>query len=182
MPNASEYEDRIRTLSHDGLLRLWEEVETGETPGWEPGKLFEYLVVRAFEIEGAKVRYPFSVSLHDAVVEQIDGVVYTEGIAALIEAKDVAEPVNVEPIAKLRNQLARRPSSAVGVVFSRTGFTAPAKTLTRFVAPQTILLWHGDELAKSLSTKRMTSGLLTKYHYAIESGVPDYHLIAEGAL
>ncbi|MCC5621225.1 aminotransferase class I/II-fold pyridoxal phosphate-dependent enzyme, partial [Nostoc sp. CHAB 5715] len=43
------------------------------------------------------------------VLEQIDGVVYSEGLAYIIECKDECEAVDILPIAKLRNQLLRRP-------------------------------------------------------------------------
>ncbi|MFN9817569.1 MAG: ParA family protein, partial [Pseudanabaena sp.] len=45
-----------------------------------------------------------------------------------VESKDFADKkVDIAPIAKLRNQLLRRPTATVGLVFSRTGFTDPAR-------------------------------------------------------
>jgi hypothetical protein len=61
----------------------------------------------------------------------------------LIECKDTFKEVNIEAIAKLRNQLLRRPAATIVSVFSRSGFTEAKVTLTGFVAPQTILLWRG---------------------------------------
>ncbi len=43
--------------------------------------------------------------------------------------------VNFEPIAKLRSQLMRRPSSAIASLFSMGGFTEPALSLLNFIYP-----------------------------------------------
>jgi hypothetical protein len=48
----------------------------------EGGEAFEYLVIRAFEIdplEPATVRYPYEVSLFGEKVEEIDGAVHSAG-------------------------------------------------------------------------------------------------------
>jgi hypothetical protein len=84
--------------------------------------------------------------------------------------------VNFEPVAKLRSQLLRRPSGSIGIVFSRKGFTEPAKIMTRFAMPQTILLWEGLELEFALEEERILAGLWRKYRHAVEYGVPDYNL------
>jgi hypothetical protein len=182
MATEAENEAAILRMGHPELVQLWGEIQAGDTPQWEPGRAFEYLVLRAFEIEGAVVRYPFSVRLQEETAEQIDGVVYAGPISALIESKDLGARVNVEPLAKLRNQLMRRPAATSGVVFSRQGFTEPAKALAQYMSPQTILLWHGDEVDRALPSRKMTVGLLLKYRYAVEKGLPDYHLVREGAL
>jgi len=83
----------------------------------------------------------------------------------------------VEPIAKLRNQLARRPAAAIGLVFNYNGFTEPARLLTRYLAPQTILLWAGGEIGYALRNQLMVQGLQVKFKYAVEHGVPDYNLL-----
>ncbi|UUO15978.1 MULTISPECIES: restriction endonuclease [Aphanizomenonaceae] len=85
-------------------------------------------------------------------IEQIDGVVYADGLSCIIECKDTAKPVKIEPIAKLRNQLLRRPAATIGSIFSRSGFTEASETLAGFVAPQTILLWGGEEIKYSGSS------------------------------
>jgi hypothetical protein len=73
MATETDYQQRIAAYGHTQLLTLWEEIQADDTPGWEPGKAFEYLVIRAFELEGATVTYPFSVRLGGTIVEQIDG-------------------------------------------------------------------------------------------------------------
>lgn len=161
---------------------MWKLLRDGlPVVGWSPGKALEYLLLRAFEIEGAEVEWPYSVrdEIAGGVLEQIDGVVYCDGLACLIEAKDVATALNVEPLAKLRNQLMRRPSIAIGAVFSRSGYTQPALTLARFLAPQTILLWEADDIDVALPSSGMRRGLRVKFRSAIQSGEFHYALAAE---
>ncbi len=117
MTTNAEYQSRIQstdrwrslTFGESQLLNLWEYIQRNETPDWEPGRALEYLVIRAFELEGAEVAYPFAVQMGGTIVEQIDGAVHTNGLSCLIECKDQAGNVNIDPIAKLRNQLLRRP-------------------------------------------------------------------------
>lgn len=183
MPRDAEYAELISRYDRNRLCDLWEAISVGDTPDWEPGKALEYLVIRAFELEGAEVQWPYRVALgaeDRGPVEQIDGVVYVEGLACLVESKDQEERVNIEPIAKLRNQLLRRPGAAIGTVISRSGFTDPAMTLARYVNPQTILLWDGEELAYALSKQRMRASLVAKYRYCVERGLPFYNIAAEG--
>ena len=108
------------------------------------------------------------------VAEQIDGAVYHGGFACPVESKDYSDPNNIEPIAKLRNQLTRRPVGALGLLFARNGFTEPAKTLTRMINPLNILLWEFEELEKGLSTGTMCQALKTKFFYAVEMAIPDH--------
>jgi len=162
-------------MNSGDLRKLWKQIVAGKTHGWEPGIAFEYLVLRAFELEGAKVQYSFPVRLSSGINEQIDGVVYVDDLSAVVESKD-RDQIDVEPIAKLRNQLPRRPSAAIGVVFSRGGFTPPARALAQFLAPQTILLWDGDEIDFAMRRHTMCDGLRFKYEKAIEMGVPDFNL------
>jgi hypothetical protein len=77
---------------------------------WDEGKALEYLVLRAFQLDGAEVAWPYTVKVKDRIVEQIDGVMYVDSLACLIECKDTSQEVNIEAIAKLRNQLLRRPA------------------------------------------------------------------------
>lgn len=181
MKQTDDYIPRIRRYDHDALLQLWQQIRQNDQAGFPPGKAFEYLILRAFELEEAEIIWPYDVTLlNRGTIEQIDGVVYAEGLCCLIEAKDYRnEAVNIEPIAKLRNQLLRRPSAAVGVVFSKSGFTEPAQILSTYIAPQTILLWRGEEISLALAKHRMCRGLLKKYRHAIEYGLPDYSLREE---
>jgi hypothetical protein len=115
---------------------LWDSIEIRDTAtaGWDAGKVFEYLVLRAFELDGAKVKFSYTVRLFNEEIEQIDGAIHYAGLSCLSESKDFTDDlkVNIAPIAKLRNQLLHRPSGIVGLAFSRTGFTNPARNLCCF--------------------------------------------------
>jgi hypothetical protein len=184
MPTEEEYQARAQALDHPGLVALWGQVAARNTPGWESGKAFEYLILRAFELEGADVMYPYSVNMHDEVVEQIDGVVHADGISALVESKDFDDKrrVNIEPIAKLRNQLLRRPSSTIGMLFSRTGVTEPTRLLAQYLSPQTILIWDGPEIKHALENKKLRPALIVKLRVAIHRGQTDFNILTPGAL
>jgi hypothetical protein len=181
MNTEADYERKIARYNHARLRRLWNLIDEGRTAGdgWEAGKAFEYLVLRAFQIEGAEVRWPYEVEIDDNVVEQIDGAIYTDGLACLIECKDRTTKADIEPVAKIRNQILRRPEGTIGIIFSRYGFTASALTLARFTLPQAILLWTGEEIAFALERRYMRKMLLAKYRRCIEEGAPDYRLNME---
>jgi hypothetical protein len=173
------YVNRIRKLDWPRLIDLWDRSAAGAVRGWPAGKALEYLVLRAFELEGTEVTWPFEVEMNGSVVEQIDGAMHSDGLSCLLECKDTAVAVNVEPIAKLRNQLLRRPSPAVGLLISRSGFTGPALTLAQFLAPQTILLWNGDEMRHWLERKNLTKAFHRKYRQCVERGIVDYDVRTE---
>ena len=59
MTRATDYAARIQLLDWNVLEHVWEESASGMVRGWPPGKLFEYLILRAFELDGATVRWPF---------------------------------------------------------------------------------------------------------------------------
>ncbi len=171
MASAEEYEKRIQAHDDwDKLTILWQDIQDNNTPDWADGKALEYFILRCFEKEGAEVRYPYSVSN----VEQIDGIIYIENIACVIECKDETKekslPLNFEPIAKLRSQLMRRPSSVIGSIFSRRGFSIPAMSLLNTIQPQTILLWENSEIDYCLKNKMFCTVLLKKYRAEIEYG------------
>ncbi len=180
MTTDAEYQAIIITYNWDELIELWSEIKAKNTSNfWDEGKALEYLVLRAFQLDGAEVAWPYSVKIQDTIVEQIDGVVYVDSLACLIECKDATKEVNVEPIAKLRNQLLRRPATAIGSVFSRSGFTEAAVTLTGFVAPQTILLWGGTEIEYSLTNKCICKFLVKKYRVCVQECIPNYDITTE---
>jgi hypothetical protein len=182
MPTAAEYEAQIALLNWDGLRTLWSAIERRGTPGWEAGKALEYLVIRAFQLDGALVRWPYSVHLFGEEVEEIDGAVHCVGLSCLVESKDLVEKVAIGPIAKLRNQLLRRPAGTVGLMFSRTGFTDQARYLAHFALPQPILLWSGWEIAHALAQARFCEFLGRKYRACVEDGLPDYSIGEEEIL
>ncbi len=185
MTTELEYARRVQKYTWGDLIGLWEAIEAENTPNWPPGKAFEYLILRAFQIEGAYVMWPYRITMGELVkteseetVEQVDGLVHTgDGLVCLVECKDYSkESVKVEPIAKLRNQLLRRPSGVIGIAFSRSGFTDSASMLARFSAPQIILLWGGDEIKFALRSKYFCKGLAAKYRICVAKGLPDYNI------
>lgn len=175
---------RVRRLKRWGLLNLWSKIVARKTDDWPPGKALEYLVLRAFELEGAVVSWPYSVrhAQTDLELEQIDGVVFANGLSAIIEAKSYQDKdkVNIEPIAKLKAQLTRRPPGVIGVVFSRSGFSLQAEQLTELLPPQSVLLWGPENFKSALAKGRMIDGLTAKYRKAIEKALPNYDLEMEG--
>ncbi|WP_027401158.1 hypothetical protein [Aphanizomenon flos-aquae] len=64
-------------------------------------------------------------------------------------------------------------------VFSRTGFTEATVTLTGFVAPQTILLWGGEEIEYSLEKKCICEFLVKKYRVCVQKCIPNYDVTTE---
>lgn len=84
--------------------------------------------------------------------------------------------VDIAPIAKLRNQLLRRPASTIGLLFSRTGFTEPSRHLSYFSLPQTILLWSGEEIQYALERESICELLVLKYRVCVEDGLPAYDI------
>ena len=103
-------------------------------------------MIRSFELEGAEVAYLFTVQMGGTIVEQINGSVYTNGLSCLIECKDQAGNVNIDPIAKLRNQLLRRPLAVCGILFSTSGFTEATEILTQYSTQPAIMLRNGADL------------------------------------
>ncbi len=179
MPTALEYQTRIEQYDQNQVETLWSNIQSKNTPGWEPGKAFEYLILRAFQLKGAEVRYPYSVQLHGEIVEQIDGAIYWNNLHCLMECKDYQKGgrVSFEPIAKLRNQLMRRPAATIGCLFSTTDFTDPAITLASFTAPQTILLWNAQEIDFLLKNGDLCKALEWKYRAYVEEGKPNFNVL-----
>lgn len=182
---AEECEAKIAALDWDGLKNLWEQILDCNTPDWDSGKAFEYLVVRMFELDGLKVKYPFNVNMpfNLKTMEQIDGVVYHDSIGILLESKDYSDTndkiklnVNIEPIAKLRNQLNRRPYLTIGCVFSAGGFTEPVSTLIDYLGNETILLWTQEEINLCIKKKSIRNYLLHKIENRIEHGIHNFDI------
>ena len=174
---AEVYESQIKKLKWPGLAKLWEAIKATATPDWPPGKAFEYLVLRIFDLDGAEVRWPYSVDLFGSnEVEQIDGSVRIGSLYGVIESKDEKGDISIGPIAKLRNQLLRRPAGTVGLLFSSRAFTNPAIQLAHFTLPQAILLWSGKEIEKALSEKQICRFAEQKYRFCVDQGVPDYDI------
>ncbi len=174
---AVDYIARIATDDTAELSRMLDTLAEGrQVRGWARGKAFEHIILQAFALEGAEVRWPFEVREGRHAIEQIDGAVYCDGLFCLIESKDYADAINVEPVAKLRNQLARRPAGTLGLIFARSGYTPSAKYLVKMHTPLNILLWEFEELRMAIADQKMRAALQTKFKYAVEQALPDYNI------
>ena len=174
MPTDAEYESMIQQFDNWKKLRaFWRRIQQGDTPGWAAGKPFEYLVLQAFNLDGGAVRWPYPVEIENEVVEQIDGFVHIGRFSCVVESKHTEKAVAIAPLAKMRNQLLRRHSGAIGLVFSFSGFTTAAVILARYIAPQAILLWTGLEIEQALDDNKILVHLEYKYRRCVETGVPD---------
>ena len=73
MNEEQKYIDEIQKYDGPALLKQWRSHlnKTMGTSIWQPGKLFEYTVLRAFQLEGAIIRWPYSVKIDDEVVEHL---------------------------------------------------------------------------------------------------------------
>ena len=175
-PNTSL--EQIRKFDREALIALWKRLRADDVSEFPAGSAFEWLILRAFELDGATIAWPFRVTLHDEIVEQIDGAVYVQSLSCIVEAKDWRTPVTIATIAKLRNQLLRRPASVTGLVMTSGQFSAPALELARFVFPQTILLWTGRDVEEALINSQLgfVGALHKKYRHAVEYGDPSHDI------
>lgn len=162
-----EYQNEIQLLNLEQLQKFWDK----KRAGWEAGKVFEYSLIRAFELDGATVSYPYCVSNSAGVIEQIDGAIHLNNLSVLVESKNHgSNPIDIEPIAKLQVRLLRRPASVIGCVFSSTSFTWPAQLLVETLEPKTILLWDKVDIEDCFKDGHFVEVLLEKYRYAVERG------------
>jgi hypothetical protein len=178
MPTSAEYEAAIRKLKWSGLQGLWAEITSGTVdPWWPKGKAFEYLIVRMFELDKAQVTWPYAVYLFGGKAkEQIDGAVRFGGLHWLVESKDEDDKIALDPIAKLRNQMLRRPWGTIGLVFTSTEFTPSAVQMTHFALPQPLLLWTGAEVEHALVRKKICVFAQEKYRMCVEHGMVDFDI------
>lgn len=176
-----DYVSKVAGFDWADIEDLWSQVHRKprkNIAGWAAGKAFEHLILKAFELSGAEIIWPYSVSLHGSVIEQIDGMILIDGLTCMVEVKDQATAVNVEPLAKIRNQLQRRPAGVLGSVFTSGQFTAPATTLAHYMAPQAILLWQGPEIDHLVTQRDFVAGLKWKHRALMQHGKPDWDVRA----
>lgn len=169
---------------HYELKKLWKSrKDTDGKDLWPKGKLMEYLIVRAFELESSEakpvyVTYPYGVreeEMNNEEMEQIDGAVHVMGLHALIECKDYKEAkIDIEPLVKLRSRLQVRHSSAFGIFFSCTELTDPAEYWISYMAPQLIIFWDKEDLEYCLDNRCFVECLEVKYRMAIDKRQYNY--------
>lgn len=174
---ATKQAKRAQAMDWPGLQALWEEIASNKVSDWHAGKALEYLVIRGFEIASLRVEYPYTVPSAGKLIEQIDGLVYLDNIPFLIECKD-KDRVDIEAIAKLHNQLLRRPPATMGCLFSSGTFTAPALLLAGYMVPYRILLWTKSDIERAIENKDFLGVLRQKYEHLCMYGLiddsPDY--------
>jgi hypothetical protein len=184
-----EYKDIFQQYDLEKLRGLWKIIREGGTPDrMEKGKAFEFMIMRLFELDNASVTYSYSVvdsspDSNSLPIEEIDGLFYYQHYIGMVECKNYTSyegkrPRNVDftPIAKLRSQLLRRPVTAIGNVFSATGFTSPAVALATHLHPQTILLWNKDDVDYVIDKGRICPYFIKKYRQYVVDCTPDYDL------
>ena len=130
-------------------------------------------MVRAFALSGLRAEYPYEVPLGSRTLEQIDGMVYLGDVPFLIECKD-RRAVDMLVVAKMRNQLMRRPPSTMGCVFASGEFTVPATVLCDFAAPHRITLWSGKDITTALGERNFAKPLRRKYEELCMFGLTDH--------
>lgn len=155
------------------LRQLWTRIQERRATERPPGKALEYLVLRAFELDGAFVRSAYVVRLDGEPLEELDGAIYVGSMRCIVECKDRRDPLGVEALAKLRNQLLRRPAGMLGVLFSTSGYRESAITLARFSGQQPIVLWYPQEITRMLELENPCAMLNLKYRFCVEEGKPE---------
>ena len=168
-----EYIDRAEKMGWLELTDLWDAIKKGDTPDWQSGKALEHLVIRAFRLSGLEAEYPYDVPPGGTLLEQIDGYVIMDSLVFLIECKD-KDSVDIVAIAKLRNQLLRRPECTMGCVFTTGDFTYPALIIADFSVPHRILLWSEIDLENCVSKKDFRAALRNKYINLCKYGLTDH--------
>jgi len=172
---AKERKAKAQAWNKQELLRRWDLVKQGSTSeGWGTGLEFEYVVIRAFEREGATVKWPYGVTYPQkfGTMEQIDGLVYAGERAFLIESKDLPPSASIEAVAKLRFRLEGRPPGTMAILFSTSDFSQPTEIFTQFASPLNVLLWSKSDVDVALTHGSMKEGLKRKLEYATAEGLP----------
>ncbi len=173
-----EMRDTIHDMKWDELVQTWKKREQKEIKDtWGQGKFFEYAIIRAFETEGAQVRYPYIVHSHhigiegNRVLEQIDGAIHVDGLSVIVESKDYKKKnIDIEPLAKLQVRLRRRPSQVIGCLFCDSNMSWPAQALIETLMPHTILFWSKRDIEYCFEHHCFVEGLHLKYRGVIEYG------------
>ena len=167
------YVERAESMGWTELSTIWEQIKAGRVDGWEDGKALEHLVIRAFRLSGLMAEYPFDVPPGGKPFEEIDGLVVLGCNNFLIECKDRPK-VAIEVVAKLINQLLRRPGTTLGCIFTSGGFTSTALLLADFSVPHRILLWSGRDIEEGIKNKDFKAPLTEKYHNLCKYGLTDH--------
>ena len=148
-------------------------LKTKKTPKWSKGKALEYMLIRAFDLDGAEVVYPYNNGVLNAQ-EQLDGFVFVKdlGVGFLIECKDWEDKVSFDELAKLHGRLAYRMKSTCGMFLSRSGYTPSAIEMMYLVHPHNIILWEFNDIEECFKNHNFLKALKYKYQYAMVTADP----------
>lgn len=165
--------DRIQKCNWQKLEKMWNNIKLGKTPKWGKGKALEYMLIRAFDLSGAEVVYPYNNNVLKAQ-EQFDGFVFLKELGAgfLVECKDWKDPVSFDELSKLQTRLTYRLPSTYGLFLSRSGFTSSAVELMYMIHPHNILLWSFSEIDECFKNHKFLDALMYKYKYAMLTADP----------
>lgn len=154
------------------LKKFWQKIKNGTT-GWSEGKALEYMLVRAFDLEGAEVVYPYNNVVFNAQ-EQLDGFIFIKeiGVGFIIECKDWKNNVAFDELAKLHGRLTYRMASTYGLFLSRSGYSPSAIEMMYMLHPHRILLWSFDEIDECFKKHKFIKALKYKYQYAMVTADP----------
>jgi hypothetical protein len=173
--------ERIKGYSWPKLRQLWSKLHQGDPAGFDQGKAFEFLVLRAFSLDGLEVVWPFSVPSEfasaSAPTHQIDGAIFSRSTSFRVESKHWRETVDYKPVALLIAHLKRRPPGTMGILMSLRGPTDPASELALLSGQTQVLFWSGHEIDWALKKRgRFAQGLEAKYRYAVSHAAADFDL------
>ncbi len=149
--DAARHREQIRT----DLGRLF-----GEPDPWKRGKALESLLNRLFGVDGILVKEAFQLKGDEGegIVEQIDGVVTSDGEIYLVEMKWLKDPVGVAELAPHFVRVFSR-YAARGIFISASGFGTPAiKQSTEALGKMVSVLCEIDELVWLLETPNANVG------------------------
>ena len=174
---------KAESLGLIDVFQLWQDIKDGTVHDWNSGRALEYLIVRAFQLdveaetELLGTRWPFGVTYPQKIgnVEQIDGIAYLKFCNFIIESKDYNQPLDVEPLAKLRQRLEKRPPGTMGILFGKKGFTDPARIIAQFANPLNVLLMQSSDLNYAIKEDKIQLIYVVRemFRHAVELGLPD---------
>ena len=177
-PAEQRMVNTIRGYNRQKLKKFWQQIKSGNTLGWATGKALENMLVRAFDLEGAEVVYPFN-NLVLTSQEQFDGYVFVKELGAgfLIECKEWKDKVAFDELAKLHGRLAYRMPSTYGLFLSKSGFTPSAVELMFMMHPHNVLLWSYSEIDECFKNFKFMKALKYKFQYAMITANPNIAVI-----
>ena len=164
---------RVQGYDWIQLERFWQKIKNKTAPKWSKGKALEYMLIRAFDLEGAEVLYPYNNEVLKAQ-EQFDGFVFVKelGVGFLIECKDWNDKVAFDELAKLHGRLSYRMNTACGLFLSRSGYTPSAIEMMYMVHPHNIILWEFSDIDECFKNRTFLKALKYKYQYAMVTADP----------